>query len=245
MTLIRLPIRRPRAGRYAQARYEELRRTWRKRVLGRIRLVVWPLIAVSFLGAALPEPWGWFAGFLGGCCYIIWLVARDAVPHHIGRWLDGAEGERRTEKQLRPLEFRGWHVAHDLQGRFGNVDHLVVGPAGVFLLDSKTWSGVVTVESGAATVTPRDNPDASWTATGLGRKMRGASVRNKEALQRLTGVRTWIQPVVVVWAPFPARHVVSDGIAYVAGDALRSWLLDQPAKLDDERTARVARVIAH
>ena len=60
-----------------------------------------------------------------------------------------------TERELRSVERQGWVVAHDLQGRFGNVDHLVVGPGGVYLLDSKNWSGEVSVANGLATVTPR------------------------------------------------------------------------------------------
>lgn len=201
-------------------------------------------MALSLCGAFLPAPTGWGVGFLGGCTYGFWLYVRDAVPRHIERWLDGAEGERKTEKELVPLERMGWHVAHDLQGKYGNVDHFVVGPAGAFLLDSKNWSGEVAVEGGAATITPRDNPDAAWTASGLARRMRGASKGNKDALQALTGVKTWIQPVVVVWAPFPQRAVVSDRVAYVAGGALRQWLLDQPVKFDEDEAAQLARVIS-
>lgn len=245
MISIRPPLRRPRAGRYAKARYEELRGNWRRRVLPRFRMVVWPIIALSFAGAFLPGRWGWGLGFLGGCAYGFWLYVRDAVPRHIERWLDGAEGERWTEKQLLRLEKQGWRVAHDLQGKYGNVDHLVVGPAGVFLLDSKNWFGDVTVADGVATVTPRDNPDAAWSETGLARRMRGMSAGNKEALQSLTGVRTWIQAVVVVWAPFPQKAVVSNDIAYVSGDALAEWLLSRDKKLDSTKVEQLARGIGH
>jgi len=133
----------------------------------------------------------------------------------------------------------GWHVAHDLEGKYGNVDHFLVGPAGVFLLDSKNWAGAVTVANGVATVTPRDNPEAAWTAVGLAKRMRGASVGNKEALQATSGVRTWVHPVVVVWAPFAQRHVISDGIAYVAGDILAAWLSEQPIRLSPAAVSRL------
>lgn len=237
-------VQRARAGRSAQQRYEELRKAWRKRVLPRFRWVVWPVIALSLLGSGLPGKWAWFAGFIGGVAYGFWLYVRDAVPRHIEQWAHGAEGERRTEKQLRSFEKQGWTVAHDLDGRFGNLDHLVVGPPGVFLLDSKYWSGEVSVVDGTATVTPRDNPDAAWSATGLARRMRGMSRGNKEALEGLTGVRTWVQAVVVVWAPFSQRAVVSEGVAYVAGDHLAEWLLSLPTRLDSQATARLSRVVS-
>jgi len=236
-------LRKTRAGRRAETRYRELRRTWRRRVLWRFRLVVWPLMALSLLGIALPGMWRWFAGFLGGACYVFWLYLRDAVPTHIERWLDGAEGERWTEKRLRPLERDGWVVAHDLEAKFGNVDHFVVGPAGVFLLDSKNWSGVVSVADGVATVTPRENPDAAWSWPRLPGALKRASFQNKEAIERLTGVRVFVHPVVVIWAPFDQEHVLSNGVNYVAGEFLETWLRSLPTRLDGARIGQVSRLL--
>jgi hypothetical protein len=236
--------RRARAGRRAERRYRELRGRWRRRVLWRFRLVVWPVMALSLLGAALPSHWRWLAGFLGGASYAFWLHLRDAVPQHIERWLDGANGERWTEKELRKLERAGWVVAHDLEARWGNVDHFLVGPGGVFLLDSKNWFGEVTVEGGVATVTPRDNPDAAWSWPRLTNGLKAASAKNKEAIQRLTGVRTWVQPVVVVWAPFAQGVVASNGVVFVAGEALADWLVAQPQRLDALQTEKVARIVS-
>ncbi len=67
-----------------------------------------------------------------------WFYALDAVPQHIERWAVGADGERQTEKALRRLERVGWHFIHDLdRPGAGNVDHLAIGPGGVYVLDSK------------------------------------------------------------------------------------------------------------
>jgi hypothetical protein len=236
--------RRRRAGWRAEERYRELRGNWRRRVLWRFRLVVWPLLVLSFAGGFLPGVWRWLAGFLGGACYAFWLYARDAVPGHIERWRDGADGEKWTEKRLQPLEREGWVVSHDLEAKFGNVDHFVVGPAGVFLLDSKNWSGAVTVENGTATVTPPDNPDAAWSWPRLNGALKAASAGNKDAIQRMTGVRAWVQPVVVVWAPFEQRCVDSNGVVYVAGEALEEWLRSLPTRMDAGRIERVSRLLA-
>src|SRR5437763_1262023 len=62
-------------------------------------------------------------------CLVIWV--RDDAPQHLLNWRRGAEGERRTEKELRSLESAGWKVEHDIQqnGR-ANVDHVVTSPSG-------------------------------------------------------------------------------------------------------------------
>jgi hypothetical protein len=58
-------------------------------------------------------------------------------------WRRGAAGERRTARLLGPLERQGWVVLHDLAvpGSRANLDHLVIGPGGVFVIDSKQYRG--------------------------------------------------------------------------------------------------------
>jgi hypothetical protein len=58
-------------------------------------------------------------------------------------WRRGARGERRTARLLAPLERRGWAVLHDLAipGSPANIDHLVIGPGGVLVVDSKRYRG--------------------------------------------------------------------------------------------------------
>jgi hypothetical protein len=60
-------------------------------------------------------------------------------------WQRGAAGERRTARLLRRLLRDGYIVFHDLAlpGSDANVDHLLLGPSGVFVIDSKQWTGQV------------------------------------------------------------------------------------------------------
>lgn len=66
-------------------------------------------------------------------------------------WERGADGEAETAKALTVLPPDRWTVLHDVRwpGRqFANIDHVVVGPSGVFVIDSKNWSGQVQVRDG-------------------------------------------------------------------------------------------------
>jgi len=61
-------------------------------------------------------------------------------------WERGAAGERATAKALDSLPSESWVVLHDVRwpGRpFANIDHVAIGPGGVFVIDSKNWSGSV------------------------------------------------------------------------------------------------------
>jgi hypothetical protein len=125
----------------------------------------------------------WLGGAIFGGSLVLWLYVADAVPVHVERWGIGAAGERRTERVLGPLGRVGWTVTHDLElPGAGNIDHLAVGPPGVFVLDSKAWSGVVTVDQDGATITPRDDPEAAWLARGQRRGAARTTARVTRAL---------------------------------------------------------------
>jgi hypothetical protein len=74
---------------------------------------------------------------------------RFRVSAETRAWRRGARGDRRTARHLRKLAPSGWTVLHDLaipQSR-ANGDHLLIGPPGVFLVDSKAWHGTITLAS--------------------------------------------------------------------------------------------------
>lgn len=56
-------------------------------------------------------------------------------------WRVGAEGERLVGEVLKGV--RGIEVLHDrlIPGSRANIDHLVVGPSGVFVIDAKKYTG--------------------------------------------------------------------------------------------------------
>jgi hypothetical protein len=72
----------------------------------------------------------------------------ERLLRHADAYEKGAAGERATSEALAALPAEEWTVFHDLRwpGRpRANIDHVVMGPAGVFVIDSKNWSGAITV----------------------------------------------------------------------------------------------------
>src|SRR3954469_25066176 len=65
-------------------------------------------------------------------------------------WEQGAIGEVTTAALLSGLEDIGWVILHDLAipGSKANIDHLLIGPGGVLVIDSKNFSGRITRGSG-------------------------------------------------------------------------------------------------
>ncbi|MCW2754796.1 MAG: hypothetical protein JWQ32_2207 [Marmoricola sp.] len=72
----------------------------------------------------------------------------ERLARYAEKWEKGAEGESHTAAALAQLG-PGWTHWHDLKWpgrRFANIDHLAIGPGGIFVIDSKNWSGAITVK---------------------------------------------------------------------------------------------------
>jgi hypothetical protein len=82
-------------------------------------------------------------------------------------WERGAEGEAAVARALEALP-DGWIVLHDLTwpGRQrANLDHVVVGPQGVFVVDAKNWSGRIEVRDGVLSQDGRQRESAVSSVT--------------------------------------------------------------------------------
>ena len=232
---------RQRAGVSAAAEYERLKREWRRRNRRAFR---W--LALICLGAAaaalivgLGELRGWVCGLIAGMALAFLILARETPPHWIERHLTGAAGEERTAKAVEPLLRAGWFMTHDLdRGRF-NIDHVLVGPAGVFVLETKNLHGTVAVDGDLATLTRpgADRPDyhGNWWA----REARSHAADANSFFRQRVRVRPWVTAVVVLWADFPQRQYDGEKVTFVHGDDLVAWLQGQPERLKREQIERL------
>lgn len=73
----------------------------------------------------------------------------DKLAHKSDSYEQGARGEEDVSWELDQLATDGWLVLHDrrLPTR-ANLDHLLVGPPGVCVIETKTWKGDLTIEDG-------------------------------------------------------------------------------------------------
>ncbi|HEX8134753.1 MAG TPA: nuclease-related domain-containing protein, partial [Actinomycetes bacterium] len=127
---------------YRRRRAEELA-GWAHSLAWRAPLVAAAGLLVQVLAdqAGLPR-----AGLLGlAVAALVGWRLRFRPSEQARTWRRGAKGERCTARLLNRLTRDGYVVFHDLAipGSPANVDHLVIGPSGVFVIDSKQWSGSV------------------------------------------------------------------------------------------------------
>ena len=67
------------------------------------------------------------------------LLAVFGDPQHTRAWDNGADGERAVARRLDALIDRGVIALHDrrVPGSSANIDHIAVGPSGIYVMDAK------------------------------------------------------------------------------------------------------------
>ena len=142
--------------------------------------------------------------------------------------------ERRTARRLAALERDGWAILHDLAvpGSRANLDHLVIGPGGVFVIDSKQYRGRLQM----------DPSGRLWRGRyPLALTVRAASFEADRAAQVLPDPGMAVVPIVAVHgAQVPWGKVVIDGVPVVPAKRLPDMLRQLPAVLGPERVAWLA-----
>ena len=155
-------------------------------------------------------------------------------------WEEGSAGEQRLAVVLEELASVGYHHLPDrsMPDSRANIDHLLVGPAGVFVVDAKSWTGELSVAH--ELLRQNDRPRADEVAS----------------------VRTTAQVVAAALAELPTKVDVRPALCFVGdarlgepvflrGDKVKlidvddvvPWVREVPPKLDAALVDRVRQLL--
>jgi hypothetical protein len=231
---VRASVGRP--GGSTQARWRRARAAewaaWTRTLPWRVAAILGVGAGGGVLGSLLAPRLGLVVGglaaFVAG-----WGLRFQPSPDAIA-WRRGAAGERRTARLLEPLERHGWVVLHDLSvpGSRANLDHLVIGPGGVFVIDSKQYRGGLQLDSSGRL----------WHGGyPLAPTLRAVSFEADRAAQVVPDPGVAVVPIVAVHGvQVPWGKVVNDGVPVVSARRLPSLLRELPPVLGPERIAALA-----
>jgi hypothetical protein len=194
------------------------------------RLRMRTLVTLGVLAVAtalLGRTFGWrdpiFLGSEIALLVAMFVVSRFVLPL-VERHDRGATGEERVGGLLEGLGEQGWYVVHDASLGHGNVDHIAIGAAGVFTVETKSHPGPVRV------------------AAVHGSTLAQAQAQRR-AIERATGEQ--VEPLLVysrAWVDRPLAR--RRGVRVLPARMLLRHLTRQPAKLSPEEVERAHRRLA-
>ncbi len=167
--------------------------------------------------------------------YCIWRARRGlkrAESLKLGR-----DGERAVGQFLERLRVQGYQVFHDVPGPDFNLDHVLIGPAGIFTIETKTYSKPrrgnpkVSFDGHQLTIghyQPERNPVVQATAQ---------AQWLSQFLEQSTGQSYRPKPVIVFpgWFVEPLSAEQSKRLWILNPKALPAFLETSPCVLTDEK----------
>jgi Nuclease-related domain len=231
---VRTSVGRP--GGSAQARWRQQRAgewaVWTRRLRWRVAAILGVGAAGGVLASLVAPRLSLVLGALAAMA-AGWMLRFRPSPDAVA-WRRGAVGERRTAHLLAALERQGWAVLHDLAVPCSraNIDHLVIGPGGVFVIDSKQYRGRLQL----------DPSGRLWRGRyPLAPALRAVSFEADQAALVLADPDVVVVPIMAVHGTqVPWGKVVADGVPVVSARRLPSMLRQLPAVLGPERVANLA-----
>ena len=198
----------------------------------RIRVWRWRIVAAVIVMVALSILVSWQLGLtLAVVAVIADTIYRSRRASSGQVRMTGAQ--RRTRRQLAKLGRAGYHAMHGsaIPGSEDQIDHLVVGPAGVFAIDSEAWNKRLPVRTRNARqlwhgpFSMKDRLEhAQWEAQRAG-----------DLLSSATGKPVSVRPTMAVYGPkIPWDVATIREVDVFSGPRLRKYLRRR-ARQDDVR----------
>lgn len=226
-------------GAYNQRRHEQER----ARGLLRRRAALPLIVALSimtmtavFFGA---QPFGVriasLASVLVGAGFAVALLR---LPFESLVWAKGAEGERRAAAYVEPLLDAGFIVLNNrrIPGGRGDIDHIVIGPTGIFPIETKNWSGRVEIRNDRLFV---GSHDRTWVLEQVYREALAVQLALGE---ELTARRVTVVPIICALGGVSGSQRVASGVHVTDGRSLARLVSDRPHVFDDESVQQLARL---
>lgn len=177
-----------------------------------------------------------------------WVLRFSDEPQSIRAWGIGAQGEEELAAAFEGIE--SLRVLNDrcVMATRGNIDHILVAPAGVFVVDAKNYAGVVEVKDVGGLFRTQlrlyvGGRDRSRLADGLGWQLTAVRAALAAAdIHPLPPVTPVLCFIGSRWPRF-RRPTEFEGVRLETPDSLKQLLLE-PAILDDQAMDEVARKLS-
>jgi hypothetical protein len=142
---------------------------------------MWGNLLLGFVLVILGLRW-WPLSLLGVAIVVLaWRRFGERGRSDPLPWRQGYLGEERVAAELAGMLPDGFRSLHDVESSGGgNIDHVVVGPTGVFAIETKHWQGRFSTRGGHLMFRGRQADDVTRQATRaameLKRRLHGAGI---------------------------------------------------------------------
>jgi hypothetical protein len=226
-------------GGRAEATYARRRETFAKRRAAQLPAALVAAVLLAVIAFLVLQAYNLPLAILMAAVIALGLLVEVLVqPLPLLAWRTGAEGEVRTAEFLDPLAAEGFVILHDrrIPGSAANIDHLVIGPTGVFVIETKNIAGRVHIDGDQVRIG--------------GRRVPVVAEVDREVAAVVTALAPLLGSLDLTVTPLICAHRADlpwfnrrvRGIPIVSGRGLVKAIRDSPARLTAEQVDGLARM---
>ena len=203
-------------------------RAWQRRAI--IAIVVGVAFGILF------KDWRW------GLTFAVLAAIADTIyrSRTVFNGPDGASltaAQRRTVRQLGRMERKGYRAMHcvPIPNSDDQIDHVVIGPAGVFAIDSEVWDRRMPVRTSS-------HRQLWHGSTNMKDRLEHARWKSEQVAELLSGALgspVSVRPAMAVYGPKIPWHVATiRDVDTFSGASLRGYLKDRARQAKGHRLSR-------
>jgi len=181
-----------------------------------------------------------YMGFIG---YYVWKIIKLLSERRDLKL--GLDGELAVAEELNKLMFDGYHVYHDFPATTFNIDHILVGPGGVFIVETKTRSKrknkhgktayEVTYDGNRINFPGGYDTDSLTQARNQGKWL-------EKWLSTAVGDRIHVEPIVTIPGWF-VKRIKPEGIAVLNPKEIRDYIASKKNFLSETQIKRIVHQV--
>jgi hypothetical protein len=206
--------------------------------------VIWAVLEwYRYLTSLQPSPW--LFTICAAVAVIIAVRKRIRIKKLVDKIGLGFEGERVVGQSLEYLRADGYQVFHDIAEDGYNIDHVVIGPKGVYAIETKTrrkgiGHAAEIVYDGKTLLVDGHSPDRNPL-----KQAQASADRISEILRQNTGHNVYVRPVVLYPGWWVTRRCRNEKVWVLNPNALPDWLQHENETLPSEQIQLYSTAVAN
>jgi len=154
----------------------------------------------------------------------------------------GFEGEEAVAECLKNNLDDSYYIINDIKLKYGNIDHVVIGPTGIFVIETKNYGGEIVCNGDEWKIR---SGEKEYQIKSPSRQAKKNALKIKKLIEEKLNRHAWINAIVVFTNPSINLYLNNNSIPILQMHELCDYIKNKKMMLSSSEIEAIAKVITH